>query len=124
MVPPVCFGPLADSPRAVGVVFQSFRTALGLAPELGMRLAMVRVAPADRQVLRQPSTRRRLGDTFIEGLRPGVVGPITDLTLFARPWQIDLATARMPARIWLGSKDLDVPRSAAAASPSGSGLAT
>lgn len=109
----LCFGRLAQTPVATGAVFHAFRAVLGVAPDLGMRLAMIRIASADRRVLSQREVASRLGETFVEGLRPGVVGPVTDLGLFGAPWGIDLGAARVPARLWIGSKDQNVPRSAA-----------
>jgi len=108
-----CFGQLARQPSTVGAVFHAFRAVLGVSPDIGMRMAMVRVASADRRILRQPNVSIRLGQTFVEGLRPGVAGPVTDLAVFGAPWDIDLARAVMPARLWLGSVDQNVPRSAA-----------
>lgn len=109
----LCFGPLAQTPAAVGAVFQAFRAVLGVAPGLGMRMAMLRIAASDRRVLRQPEVAARLGQTFIEGLRPGVLGPVIDLGLFGAEWDVDLGAARVPARLWLGLTDQNVPRSAA-----------
>jgi pimeloyl-ACP methyl ester carboxylesterase len=80
---------------------------------MGMRMAMIQIAEADRRVLRQREVALRLGETFVEGLRPGVSGPITDLGIFGARWDVDLAKARVPARLWIGSKDQNVPRSAA-----------
>lgn len=108
-----CFGALARTPAAVGAVFYAFRAALGVSPAFGMRVATVRVPAADRRVLSQREVSDRLGHTFVEGLRPGVAGPITDLGIFSTRWDIDLAHARMPARLWIGSVDENVPRSAA-----------
>lgn len=109
----LCFGPLAQTPMAIGAVFHTFRAILGLSPDLGMRLAMIRIAAADRRVLSQKEVASRLGDTFVEGLRPGVTGPITDLGLFGAPWGVNLGAARVPSRLWIGSSDQNVPRSAA-----------
>jgi pimeloyl-ACP methyl ester carboxylesterase len=109
----LCFGPLAQTPAAVGAVFHAFRAVLDVSPDIGMRMAMLRIAAADRRVLRQRDVAARLGETFIEGLRPGVSGPITDLAIFGARWDVDLAKAMVPARLWIGSKDQNVPRSAA-----------
>lgn len=109
----LCFGALAQTPMAVGAVFSAFRAVLGVSPAIGMRLAMLRIAAADQQVLRQPSVSGRLGQTFIEGLRPGVTGPIIDLGLFGARWDVQLETIVTPARLWLGTTDQNVPRSAA-----------
>lgn len=108
-----CFGALAHRPATVGAVFRVFRAVLGVAPDLGMRMAMLRISPADRRVLAESGVRARLGATFAEGLRPGVAGPACDLGLFGRPWRIDLARVAAPSRLWLGTTDQNVPRSAA-----------
>lgn len=108
-----CFGALARSPGSVGVVFGFFRSVLGVSAGLGMRMAMARVSSADREVFRQPEVARRLGETFTEGLRPGVVGPITDMSLFGAPWDIDISRVEAPTRLWLGTVDRNVPLSAA-----------
>ncbi len=107
-----CFGALAQRPGSVGAVFGLFRGVLGVSPKLGMRMAMARISRADREVLSQPDVARRLGETFMEGLRPGVIGPMTDMSLFGAPWDIDLSKVEAPARIWLGSVDRNVPLSA------------
>lgn len=109
----LCFGALAHRPATVGAVFHVFRAVLGVAPGVGMRMAMLRVASADRRVLEQADVRDRLGAAFIEGLRPGVAGPVCDLGLFGRVWDIDLARISAPSRLWLGTSDQNVPRSAA-----------
>ncbi len=109
----LCFGALAHRPAMVGAVFGVFRAVLGVAPNVGMRMAMLRVAAADRRVLGQSDVRMRLAATFIEGLRPGVAGPVGDLSLFGREWSIDLARISAPSRLWLGTTDQNVPRSAA-----------
>jgi pimeloyl-ACP methyl ester carboxylesterase len=108
-----CFGPLARRPRAVGAVFGAFRGALGLWPRLGLRLGMLNVPRADRQVLATGDVAARLARTFSEGLRPGAGGPVIDLALFGAPWQVPLGDACMPARLWLGTADRNVPLVAA-----------
>jgi pimeloyl-ACP methyl ester carboxylesterase len=108
-----CFGALAQRPATVALVFRAFRAVLDVSPDLAMRMAMLRVAVADRQVLGRTEMAARLGQTFKEGLRLGVVGPVTDLTLFGKPWDIDLEGARLPARLWIGTSDRNVPCSAA-----------
>ena len=108
-----CFGAFAQSPAAIGAAFRAFRAALGVSPAMGLRIAMMRAAAVDRRVLRQADVAARLGETFIEGLRPGVAGPIIDLGIFGAPWDVDPAKAHMPSRLWIGSEDQNVPRSAA-----------
>lgn len=108
-----CFGGLARSPSMVAAVFGAFRAILGLSPGLAMRIAMLRAAPADRHLMARADIRDRLGATFVEGLRPGAQGPVCDLALFGRPWQVDLESVRAPSRLWLGTVDRNVPLTAA-----------
>ncbi len=108
-----CFGPLTRRPRAVRGIFRGLRGLLRLSPRLGIAVAMATVPPADRRVLASPGVRDRLAATFVEGLRPGAEGPAIDLALFGAPWDLDLAAARVPARVWLGSDDRNVPLAAA-----------
>ncbi|MDX2157838.1 MAG: alpha/beta hydrolase [Hyphomicrobiaceae bacterium] len=109
----LCFGALPNHPAAVAAIFGAFRGMLKVSPGVGMRMAMVRVAPVDRQALRVGDTARLLGRTFVEGLRPGTAGPVTDMVLFGAPWGLELQLATMPSRVWLGTADRNVPRSAA-----------
>ena len=108
-----CFGPLARNPTAVEMVFRNFARLLRVAPSLGLRIGMANVPAADRRVLSDASVRQRLSATFREGLRPGAKGPAIDLALFAAPWNIPLPEAAMPARLWLGTADRNVPLAAA-----------
>lgn len=108
-----CFGPLARSRIASRIVFRGFRRLIRASPSAGMRIAMARVPEADRAVLRHADVARRLAGTFAEGLRPGAQGPVTDLALFGRPWDLPLANVRAPARLWIGTADRNVPLSAA-----------
>jgi pimeloyl-ACP methyl ester carboxylesterase len=109
----LCFGAFARRHAAVGALFGGFRRVLAVSPGLGMRLAMVRVARADREVLGRGDIAIRLAHTFIEGLRPGVQGPIIDMSLFGDVWDIDPGAAAAPAKLWLGTSDQNIPRSAA-----------
>lgn len=108
-----CFGALAARPRATRAVFRTFRRIIRASPTLGLKIAMARLPPADRQVLASPGVAQRLAQTFAEGLRPGPEGPVCDLILFGRPWALALANAQVPARLWLGTSDRNVPLSAA-----------
>ncbi|MGE3916280.1 MAG: alpha/beta fold hydrolase [Hyphomicrobiaceae bacterium] len=108
-----CFGPIARRPATVGAVFHAFRAMLDVSPVIGMRMAMLRIAAVDRRVLGRRDVARHLSQTFVEGLRPGVAGPVVDMQLFGTPWDVDLARCAAPARLWLGSADRNVPCSAA-----------
>ncbi len=108
-----CFGPLAASPRVVRFVFSGFRWMLQKSPARAMRIAMSQVPPADKRILATGEHEARLARAFIEGLRPGPEGPVIDLGIFGRPWGVPLSNATTPARLWIGTADLNVPISAA-----------
>ena len=108
-----CFGPLARRPGATRLVFRGFRRLLRWSPPFGLRIAMARVAPADRRVLAHAGVAARLAATFAEGLRAGAAGPSVDLWLFGQRWGLPLGNIRAAARLWIGTDDRNVPVSAA-----------
>lgn len=108
-----CFGPFARSPRFGRGVFAGFRRLITTYPRAGMAVAMSRVPACDGHVLADGMVRDRLARAFVEGLRPGPGGPVIDMTLFGRAWDLPLHAARAPARLWLGTQDRHVPLSAA-----------
>jgi len=102
-------------PALTAALFSFFRLSLQYWPRLAARLATLNGGAADKALIALPKTRDRLLLSFREGLRAGSSGPITDLLLFSRPWELDLAAISAPARVWLGSADNAVPRAAARA---------
>jgi pimeloyl-ACP methyl ester carboxylesterase len=108
----LCFQGLPRVPLVLAAAFALLRRGLKLSPALGMRLAMLRTAPVDKACARDPWIRAGLVETFREGLAPGVGGCLIDLEIFSRPWDIRLEDVRAPARLWLGTEDRNVPRSA------------
>ncbi|MFM9939117.1 MAG: alpha/beta fold hydrolase [Hyphomicrobiaceae bacterium] len=108
-----CFGPLARQPAAVAAIFRAYHRLLTASPRFGVTLGNVLAPKADRQVLAVAGVRERLAQSFIEGLSAGGIGPATDLSLFAAPWQLPLEAAQMPARMWLGTEDRNVPLASA-----------
>lgn len=99
-------------PGAIPAVFQAYRTALGLAPNLAIWVALSRSPAIDRACARDPETRARLIETFASGLAAGVRGPAIDMKLFDRDWNLDLSRIACPAIIWIGSADRNVPLTA------------
>lgn len=59
------------------------------------------------------ATRRRLLKSFAEGLRVSGRGPAIDLALFRELASLDLARVAAPVRVWIGSRDTNVPIAAA-----------
>lgn len=103
------FTVLARHPRVVAMAFRCFRWSVRRTPKLAVRLLTLRAAAIDKQLVALPDVARRILDSFAEGLRPGTDGPMIDLTVFSRPWGIDLAAISAPARVWIGGADRDVP---------------
>ena len=108
-----CFGALPLSPRAIAAVFALFRASLDRSPRLAARLATLRAGPRDKAVIAQPEVARWLLGSFREGLKRGTAGPVLDLQLFSRDWNVDLKAVRASARVWIGTADTAVPLIAA-----------
>lgn len=108
-----CFGPFARSRFAPRLVFGGLRRVLQFSPDFGMRIAMAAVPAADRRVLATSGVSERLAAAFAEGLKSGADGPAIDLSLFGRPWELQLGTVSAPSRLWIGTADRNVPMVAA-----------
>ncbi|MFV0298571.1 MAG: alpha/beta fold hydrolase [Hyphomicrobiaceae bacterium] len=108
-----CFRRLVRKPGTVRMIFGAFRALLTRHPGLAMTVATLGAPAADKAILGTPATRDRLRRTFTEGLRRGTAGPVTDLALFGAHWDIDLDSAQVPACLWLGDRDRNVPLEAA-----------
>jgi pimeloyl-ACP methyl ester carboxylesterase len=99
-------------PRFPGVVttaFRGFRWSVRRTPRMAARLLTSRAARIDKQLIARADVSKRILGSFDEGLRPGTSGPQIDLSIFSRPWGIDLARISAPARVWIGGADRDVP---------------
>lgn len=108
-----CFRTLPHVPGAVRLAFLVLRAIALTAPALSIRLATIRAGPADQRLMAPYEKRLPLGLTFAEGLRYGASGPVVDLDIFARPWDVDPASIICPARLWIGGQDRNVPIPAA-----------
>jgi pimeloyl-ACP methyl ester carboxylesterase len=106
---------LPRHPRIVATIFGFFRWSLVHAPWLAARLAAWESARIDKRLMTASEVSGPLLASFLEGLRPGSAGAMIDLSIFSRPWEIELAQIDAPARVWIGTKDRDVPIAAARA---------
>jgi pimeloyl-ACP methyl ester carboxylesterase len=104
-----CFTLMPRVPGATALVFHIYRGLLRAAPLTAAGLISARAGSVDRRIVLMPEVRARLSETFALGLESGVAGPVIDLDLFSRPWDIDLAAIRAPTRLWLGCDDRNVP---------------
>jgi pimeloyl-ACP methyl ester carboxylesterase len=106
------FTVLPMRPRTVSAAMRAVRWSLNHTPRLAGRVATWRAVGADKGLMRRAEVRQRLFGSIKEGLRPGTAGPNIDLTVFSRPWRIDLAAITAPTRIWIGDRDANVPLAA------------
>jgi pimeloyl-ACP methyl ester carboxylesterase len=109
----LCFTVLPQRPRTVSTAMRAFRWSLAHTPRLAGRLTTWRAARPDKRLIGRSEVRQRILGRFSEGLRPGTTGPNTDLAIFSRPWDVDLAAVRAPSRLWIGTRDSNVPIAAA-----------
>ncbi len=56
-----------------------------------------------------PQMAGLLADAWLEGLRPGVSGALSDARLYARPWGFSLSAITVPVGVWHGEQDTIVP---------------
>jgi pimeloyl-ACP methyl ester carboxylesterase len=89
---------------------QTARLVFRSAPHPVAWLAAGAIGRDDRRVLRLPGIRPAQVRAVGHALAPGVAGIATDIALFSRPWDFDLADVTAPALVWLGAADRVVPR--------------
>jgi pimeloyl-ACP methyl ester carboxylesterase len=108
-----CFRVLPRIPGGTALVFRAYRRLLQAAPRSAIAVASLGTARADKALAAMPDIQERLAAAFREGLRHGADGPVIDLKLFSRAWDVRVADIEAPTRLWLGSEDRNVPQSAA-----------
>ncbi|MEQ1694899.1 MAG: alpha/beta hydrolase [Hyphomicrobiaceae bacterium] len=118
----MCFQLAPRIPGLLGCSFLAYRAMLAAAPDVAMRIAVVKSAPADRALMRDKQMRAGMAAMFAEGLAAGVLGPVTDMALFGREWFSEplasgfegsgFSGVSADVRIWIGLKDRNVPLAA------------
>lgn len=108
-----CFTMLPHRPLLVRAIFRGFRASVRYSPRLAAKLATLRAGPRDAAIIAQPAVATWLLRSFEDGLQRGTDGPLQDLRTFSRPWDVDFAAVRAPARLWIGARDTAVPLEAA-----------
>jgi pimeloyl-ACP methyl ester carboxylesterase len=103
---------LPHIPGVLPTAFRALRRVAGRSPRLATRLAAGLARGADRAIARDPDFADSLGRTFAVGLASSVWGPVIDLQLFARSWDVALGATVAPAHIWIGDQDRNVPLAA------------
>ena len=110
-----CFRVLPHIPGLTRATFAVFRSLLRVSPGLAIGLMTLRAGGSDRAIMSIPAERAALARSFLEGIGRGLDGPVVDMALFARRWEISLGTIVAPARLWIGEADTNVPVGVAAA---------
>lgn len=108
-----CFDRLPNSPRAIAAIFRLYEIAVRRAPSLAANLTVLRAPKPDKLIMADPGTRARLLRTFAEGLRHSAHGPAIDLSLFREIASLQLERITAPAHVWIGTRDTNVPVTAA-----------
>jgi pimeloyl-ACP methyl ester carboxylesterase len=109
----VCFHALPRAPRTIEGAFKAFRFAVRASGGLACGLTTFRAPKADKAIIADCATSERLLAAFQVGLAQSARGPAIDLQLFREIATLDLSRATMPARVWIGSLDRNVPVTAA-----------
>ena len=110
-----CFRVLPRVPCGSRSAFAGYRGLLRFVPHTAIAVAMARSGPADRQLLKRHDIIEGLAAMMREGLSRGLDGPVRDLAIFSRPWEVPLAQVSADARIWFGDQDGSVPEAAVVA---------
>lgn len=105
----LAFRGLSQTPGAIRLGFHAFRAMLGRNSAVAMKIAAARASQVDRRTVCQPREQQSLVEAFRAGLAPGCDGPVVDMRLFGRRWDLDLGAIRARTRMWLGSADRNIP---------------
>lgn len=108
-----CFHALPRAPRVVETAFKGYASAVRRSARIACGLTTLRAPEADKSIMADCATSARLLAAFEEGLSRSARGPAIDLQLFREISTLDLTRAEMPARLWIGDRDRNVPVTAA-----------
>lgn len=100
---------LPRRPRLLHRIAAAARAAFLAAPGFSYSIFAAALSPADRAVLAKPEAREIVLAMTREALRQGVDGALCDMAIYARPWDVDLASVACPAKLWQGTADYIVP---------------
>jgi pimeloyl-ACP methyl ester carboxylesterase len=108
----LCFRVLPRVPGAIPLVFQVARLGLAVSPNVLMPRAVVR-SSIDKKTMDDAALRHREIENFKAGLAFGVAGPVKDMELFNKDWNLNLSQITVPTMIWIGLRDGNIPLAAA-----------
>ena len=96
------------SPARARWLLRFERLATMLVPSLAVKQLAAEVTPVDRAELARHDPRAAMAG-FVEALRPGPNGVITDYRLWGSPWAVDWSAIRVPVHVFQGDADAFVP---------------
>ncbi len=105
---------LGRRPQRAGRMLSAARALLRFRLLTPGRIIGSGLPEADRACLTRP-TLAAIGRVWREALAPGVAGALSDATILAAPWCVDLGDIRVPTTVWAGAADSMVPARAATA---------
>jgi pimeloyl-ACP methyl ester carboxylesterase len=97
------------SPSLARLVVRMLAAGIRWSPRLYVSAMSVGAPRGDHRILAHQAYRTLVVDSTREAVRHGGRGVAWEVTLFARPWDFELAAVRAPVRIWHGLDDDIVP---------------
>jgi pimeloyl-ACP methyl ester carboxylesterase len=99
------------STRLSRLVWHWPRGLLRRYPARFMKMLMIQMTPAERDLFQRPNVQQMILDDIAEGFRQGTRGVAQDMANAARPWSFRLEDIRLPVYVLHGEADVDVPPS-------------
>jgi len=97
------------APPLLDVLFRLNLRVTRSMDERGAERMTSRFPEPDRTLLKRPDILQGFIGCFQEACVNGTRGAVHDMSLIARPWGIDPATITVPAFLWHGERDANVP---------------
>ena len=99
-----------SAPKVLNWMYRmNLRAVRGGGQKAGQRMAAMSPPPDRALLLQRPELAAGFMACFEEACHNGTRGPVTDTTLIARPWGVDLAGIQVPVLVWHGVQDRNVP---------------
>lgn len=100
----------ARRPAFFGFLFRStVIKVLKHRPEIAIKLLSGNCPRVDKDMLARPEVGGTLIKAFRESVRQCPNGTLSDLILYASPWEFDISKINIPVHIWHGEADTVIP---------------
>lgn len=98
-----------SAPGLSQLLNRSLAPILRRSPHSILRLLASRLPPPDQEVLSDSRLFAMFAESYREAFRQGGRGAALDLSLYAKPWEISVASIRVSCHLWHGELDSTVP---------------